>query len=68
MISKFKEKADCLIVIDTSFNERVKFIVFTLTGAFKCFMGTGLDFLAVGNYFLIKEEQNEEFNKSYEID
>ena len=28
-------------------------------------MGTELDILAIGNYFLIKEEQNRELKKNY---
>ena len=40
-------------------------IVCTPTDAFKCFMGTELDLLAVGNYLLIKEEQNDSLKENY---
>ena len=34
--------------------------------AFKCFMGTEIDVLAVGNYLLIKEEQDVTLKENYE--
>jgi carbamoyltransferase len=66
VISKFKEKTTCPLVVNTSFNVRGEPIVCTPTDAFKCFMGTELDVLAVGNYLLIKEEQDESLKESYE--
>ena len=72
VISKFKEKTDCPIVVNTSFNVRGEPIICTPTDAFKCFMGTGLDVLAVGNYLLYKESQNaalrENYKDRYELD
>jgi carbamoyltransferase len=65
MISKFKEKTGCPLVVNTSFNVRGEPIVCSPTDAFKCFMGTELDVLAVGNYILFKEEQNETLKKNY---
>nr|VFK19159.1 MAG: carbamoyltransferase [Candidatus Kentron sp. LPFa]VFK33646.1 MAG: carbamoyltransferase [Candidatus Kentron sp. LPFa] len=66
VISKFKEKTGCPLVVNTSFNVRGEPIICTPTDAFKCFMGTELDVLAVGNYLLIKEEQDEELKENYE--
>ena len=66
VISGFKKKTGCSLVINTSFNVRGEPIVCTVADAFKCFMGSGLDALAVGNYFLIKQDQNELLKKSYE--
>ena len=40
-------------------------IVCTPTDAFRCFMGTQLDILVVGNYFLIKEDQENELIENY---
>ena len=72
LISKFKEKTGCPIVVNTSFNVRGEPIICTPTDAFKCFMGTDLDLLAIGNYLLFKEEQNDllksHYEKSYELD
>ena len=66
VISKFKEKTGCPLVVNTSFNVRGEPIVCTPTDAFKCFMGTELDVLAVGDYILFKEQQNELLKENYE--
>ena len=66
MISKFKEKTGCPLVVNTSFNVRGEPIICTPTDAFKCFMGTELDVLAVGNYLLFKKEQDEALKENYE--
>ena len=72
VISKFKEKTGYPLVVNTSFNVRGEPIVCTPTDAFKCFMGTELDILSIGNYLLIKEMQNKElkvkYEKKYELD
>ncbi len=66
VISKFKEKTGCPLVVNTSFNVRGEPIICTATDAFKCFMGTQLDILAVGNYLLVKEQQDERLKENYE--
>jgi carbamoyltransferase len=66
LISKFKEKTACPLVVNTSFNVRGEPIICTSTDAFKCFMGTELDVLAVGSYLLLKEEQDVELKENYE--
>ena len=66
VISKFKEKTGCPLVVNTSFNVRGEPIVCTPTAAFKCFMGTKMDMLAVGNYVLYKEQQDEALKENYE--
>ena len=72
LISKFKEKTGCPVVINTSFNVRGEPIICTPTDAFKCFMGTELDVLALGNYVLYKENQDqlliENYKERYEHD
>ncbi len=72
VISKFKQKTGCPIVVNTSFNVRGEPIICTPTDAFKCFMGTDLDVLVVGNYLLIKEKQNknllDNYKELYELD
>ncbi len=65
VISKFKEKTGCPLVVNTSFNVRGEPIICTPTDAFKCFMGTGLDILVVGNCLLIKEQQDESLKENY---
>ena len=66
VIKKFKDKTGFPLVVNTSFNVRGEPIICSPTDAFKCFMGTELDVLAVGNYFLIKEEQDASLKENYE--
>ena len=66
LISKFKEMTGCPLVVNTSFNVRGEPIICTPTDAFKCFMGTEMDVLAVGNYVLYKEQQDEALRENYE--
>jgi len=66
VISKFKELTGCALVVNTSFNVRGEPIVCTPTDAFKCFMGTEMDVLAVGNYVLYKDQQDEALKENYE--
>lgn len=72
VISKFKDKTGCPIVVNTSFNVRGEPIICSPSDAFKCFMGTELDVLAIGNYLLFKKEQDEaikdNYEKRYELD
>ena len=65
LIKKFKEKTNCPIIINTSFNVRGEPIVNTPLDAFNCFMGTELDKLAIGNCYLDKESQNPLLKKDY---
>ncbi len=65
LISKFKEKTGCPILINTSFNVRGEPIVNSPSDAYKCFMGTELDFLVIGNFILDKKKQNQDLIKSY---
>ncbi len=65
LISKFKEKTGCPVIVNTSFNVRGEPIVCTPTDAFNCFMGTDLDYLVIGNCILDKKDQNPELKKDY---
>ena len=65
LINKFKERTGCPIVINTSFNVRGEPIVCSPFDAFKCFMGTELDVLAINNFLLLKENQNKNLKKNY---
>ena len=58
LLEKFKEKTGCPILVNTSFNVRGEPIVNTPTDAFKCFMGTDLDKLVIGNCYLDKKNQS----------
>jgi len=65
VISKFKEKTGCPLVVNTSFNVRGEPIVCSPIDAFKCFMGTEIDLLAIGNFLLFKEQQHKSLKKNY---
>ncbi|WP_440643263.1 carbamoyltransferase family protein [Candidatus Pelagibacter sp. HIMB123] len=65
LISKFKEKTGCPVIVNTSFNVRGEPIVNTPTDAFNCFMGTELDYLIIGNCILDKKHQNKNLKKDY---
>ncbi len=57
IISEFKKLTGCPVIINTSFNVRGEPIVCTPQDAYKCFMRTRMDFLAVGSFVLDKNEQ-----------
>ena len=65
LISGFKKKTGCPLIINTSFNIRGEPIVCSPKDAFKCFMGTNLDLLAIGTYLLFKEDQHEYLKENY---
>jgi carbamoyltransferase len=65
LISKFKEKTGCPVIVNTSFNVRGEPIVNTPRDAFNCFMGTELDYLVIGNCILDKKSQNPNLKKNY---
>jgi len=66
LISKFKSDTGCPVVVNTSFNVRGEPIVGSPEDAFRCFMGTEIESLAVGNCFLRKEAQNPALKQNYE--
>jgi carbamoyltransferase len=65
LITRFNEITGCPLVVNTSFNVRGEPIVCSPADAFKCFMGTELDVLALGNYLLLKKEQDASFQEDY---
>jgi len=65
LIRKFKELTGCPVIVNTSFNVRGEPIVCTPDDAFRCFMGTEIDILSVGNSILRKEEQNKALARDY---
>jgi carbamoyltransferase len=54
LLSRFKEKTGCPVLVNTSFNVRGEPIVCTPDDAFRWFMGNELDLLVVGNCVLRK--------------
>ncbi len=65
LISKFKDITNCPILVNTSFNVRGEPIVNSPNDAYRCFMGTDLDSLVIGNCFLEKNKQPDNLKKDY---
>jgi carbamoyltransferase len=65
LLSAFKRKTGCPVLVNTSFNVRGEPIVRTPEEAFRCFMGTELDVLVVGNLYLHKRDQNSSLKLDY---
>jgi carbamoyltransferase len=66
LISAFKERTGCPMVVNTSFNVRGEPIVCTPDDAFRCFMGTDIEMLAVGNAILEKVQQSDALRVDYQ--
>ncbi|MFZ5523319.1 MAG: carbamoyltransferase [Pseudomonadota bacterium] len=66
LLSAFERKTGCPLLVNTSFNVRGEPIVGSPEDAFRCFMGTELDVLAVGNCYLRKEDQDPALKQNYE--
>jgi carbamoyltransferase len=65
LLVNFKARTGCPVLVNTSFNVRGEPIVCTPTDAFRCFMGTEIESLAVGNCYLRKEAQNPQLKQDY---
>jgi carbamoyltransferase len=66
LLSAFERRTGCPVLVNTSFNVRGEPIVGTPEDAFRCFMGTELDALAVGNCYLRKADQDPALKRNYE--
>ena len=62
----FSGLTGCPVLVNTSFNVRGEPIVCTPEDAFRCFMGTDIDVLAIGNCLLRKSEQDPALKQNYE--
>ena len=65
LIQRFNERTGCPVIVNTSFNVRGEPIVGTLEDAFRCFMGTDIEVLAIGNRLLRKVDQDPSLTKDY---
>ena len=65
LLTAFKEKTGCPVVVNTSFNVRGEPIVCTPEDAFHCFMGTEIEVLVVGNCVLEKADQDPSLKQDY---
>lgn len=72
LLSAFKARTGCPVLVNTSFNVRGEPIVCTPQDAFRCFMGTEIEVLSIGNLILYKEEQDQRlkmnYNSTFELD
>ena len=73
LLSAFKEKSGCSVLVNTSFNVRGEPIVCTPQDAYTCFMRTEMDYLVVNNFLMKKEDQpkwqeTEDWRNKYELD
>jgi carbamoyltransferase len=66
LLRRFHELTGCPVLVNTSFNVRGEPIVCSPEDAFRCFMGTEIDVMAVGNCFLRKEDQSPALKQQYE--
>ena len=65
LLTGFKERTGCPVLVNTSFNVRGEPIVCTPDDAFHCFMGTEMEVLVVGNCLLHKHRQNPALKRDY---
>jgi carbamoyltransferase len=72
LIERFKARTACPVLVNTSFNVRGEPIVGTPEDAFRCFMGTEMETLVIGNAVLAKAAQNkalaEDYTSKFELD
>jgi carbamoyltransferase len=72
LIERFKAKTGCPVLVNTSFNVRGEPIVCTPEDAFRCFMGSEIEFLVVGNCLLRKQDQDPalklDYSQAFELD
>ncbi len=72
LISGFKAKTGCPVIVNTSFNVRGEPIVGSPEDAFRCFMGSEIERLAVGNCYLVKDRQDPalkiDYKDAFELD
>ena len=72
LITRYKEKTGCSVIVNTSFNVRGEPIVCTPEDAFRCLMGTEIEFLVVGNAIMRKEDQDPalklDYKNAYKLD
>jgi carbamoyltransferase len=65
LLSAFKRRTGCSVLVNTSFNVRGEPIVCNPEDAFRCFMGTEMEMLAIGNCLLRKKEQDPGLARNY---
>jgi carbamoyltransferase len=67
LISEFKKRTGCPVIVNTSFNVRGEPIVNTPEEAFRCFLRTEIDILVIGNCYLNKKSLDKSLKKNHKI-
>jgi carbamoyltransferase len=57
ILKRFEQKSGCPVLVNTSFNVRGEPVVCTPDDAYRCFVNTEMDFLAIGNFLLDRSRQ-----------
>jgi carbamoyltransferase len=65
LLSAFKARTGCPVLVNTSFNVRGEPIVCTPEDAFRCFMGSEIELLVAGNCILRKDAQDPRLKIDY---
>lgn len=60
VLTDFKHRTGCAVLVNTSFNVRGEPIVASATDAVECFLHTDIDALVVDDYLIIRAEQTPE--------
>jgi carbamoyltransferase len=73
ILSAFRDRTGCPVLVNTSFNVRGEPIVCTPSEAYRCFMRTRMDALVAGNFVLYREEQpplreSDDWRRHHELD
>ncbi|MFC1845244.1 carbamoyltransferase [Thermodesulfobacteriota bacterium] len=73
LIDTFRRRTGYGVIVNTSFNVRGEPIVCTPEDAYRCFMGTEMDYLVLGDLLFRKEEQphyadRDYWQQKYELD
>lgn len=73
LIDTFRQRTGYGVIVNTSFNVRGEPIVCTPEDAYRCFMGTEMDYLVIGDFLFTKEEQphyadQDYWKQKYELD
>jgi len=65
LLTAFKGRTGCPVLVNTSFNVRGEPIVCTPEDAFRCFMGSDIETLVVGNCYFDKDDQDPALKLDY---
>ena len=73
LLSSFRDRTGCSVLVNTSFNVRGEPIVCTPEDAYRCFMRTEMDYLVVENFLMAKSDQprwieDDSWKNEFELD